>query len=189
MSKPDHEAIPPVATCFTPEFLNPESADSALYWLRHHVAWERERFTIFGRTRLVPRSLAWFGDSGVSYRYTGIEHTAHGWPRDLQRLRSAVEAHSGARFNFLLANRYDDGSQYMGWHRDDEPECSPLIASLSLGATRRFRIAAADPSDAALVYDLGHGSLLIFDGRRRHTLCKTQRRVAQRINLTFRQVQ
>ena len=35
-------------------------------------------------------------------------------------------------------NRYEDGQQYMGWHRDNERGWSTEIASLSLGAERRF---------------------------------------------------
>jgi alkylated DNA repair dioxygenase AlkB len=40
----------------------------------------------------------------------------------------------------VLANQYRDGRDSMGWHADDGPELSPdpVIASLSLGAERRF---------------------------------------------------
>ena len=46
-------------------------------------------------------------------------------------------------FNHVLANRYRDGADSMGFHADDEPEFGPdpLIATLSLGASRRFRLA------------------------------------------------
>ena len=56
-----------------------------------------------------------------------------------ERLRKEVESATGQAFNFLLMNRYADGSEYMGWHRDDEKGCSSLIASLSQRALAILR--------------------------------------------------
>jgi alkylated DNA repair dioxygenase AlkB len=112
----------------------------------------------------------------------------------------------------VLANLYRDGRDAMGWHRDDEPELGsrPVIASLSLGATRRFLLkprgqgrTGAKPvaemrrgqepaSSPATAIALGHGSLLVMRGNTqshyRHSLPRTDRQVGPRINLTFRQV-
>jgi alkylated DNA repair dioxygenase AlkB len=77
----------------------------------------------------------------------------------------------------------------MGWHRDDEAGCLGDIASLSLGAVRRFAIdLSADYAEQVLreSVDLANGSLLVFDGRQRHCLRATKRPVGMRINLTFR---
>ena len=76
----------------------------------------------------------------------------------------------------------------MGWHRDDETGCQGDIASLSLGAERRFRIEQGSAEERRHI-DLEHGSLMIFNGRQRHCLAKTKRRVGERINLTFRLIQ
>ena len=71
-----------------------------------------------------------------------------------------------------------------------------MIASLSLGATRRFVLKARDvPSGqlpARFALELTHGSLLVMRGdtqaHYRHALPRTARPVGPRINLTFRRV-
>ena len=162
-------------------------ADHWLNWLQqeNNVAWAKESFSIFGRRVTAPRRLAWVGDAGLNYRYTGTDHMAEGWPTALSALRDRVQAVAAQEFNFLLLNRYANGQQYMGWHRDDEAGCAGNIASLSLGASRRFRYESEINGKSEQI-DLEHGSLLLFDGRRRHCLAKTVRPVEERINLTFR---
>ena len=169
------------------DFLPSKDADHWLNWLQqeNNVAWARESFSIFGRRVTAPRRLAWFGDAGLNYRYTGTDHMAEGWPTALSALRDCVQAVAAQEFNFLLLNRYANGQQYMGWHRDDEAGCAGNIASLSLGAPRRFRYESEINGKSEQI-DLEHGSLLLFDGRRRHCLAKTVRPVEERINLTFR---
>jgi alkylated DNA repair dioxygenase AlkB len=176
-----------VATRFIPAFLAREEADELKDWLLGSVEWHVEHFQIFGKRLQVPRRLAWFGDPGVSYRYTATEHIADGWPQRLLQVKRRIEQYTTEQFNFLLLNRYDHGQHHMGWHRDDEAGCSPLIASLNVGATRRFRLSSLT-DEVTDVYPLGHGDLLLFDGYQRHMLAKTRRAVAPRINLTFRQV-
>jgi alkylated DNA repair dioxygenase AlkB len=166
------------------DFLSCEEADR-LFSVCRGLAWQTEVFQMFGKPTRAPRSLSWFGDPGLNYRYTGLDHPAIGWPRHLAELRDRVAAKTGARFNFLLLNKYEHGQQYMGWHRDDEAASAPSIASLSIGCARRFRV---DANDGIRDLRLAHGSLLVFDGRLRHTLPKTQTDIATRINLTFRHI-
>ena len=98
-----------------------------------------------------------------------------------------------------IRDRYRDGRDSMGWHADDEPELgpSPVIASLSLGATRRFRLRPIGPKAEALAQPLGldlpNGSLLLMRGPTQHcwqhALPKTGRLTGPRLNLTFRWVE
>jgi|GEM_PF-535796 len=177
-------------THYTASFLSPGAQHDLMAWLEDdsQVLWHVERFKLFGKSLRVPRSLCWFGDQGLNYRYTGTDHIANGWPSQLATVRQQVEANVGSAFNYLLINRYQDGAQYMGWHRDDERGASPLIASLSLGAQRRFKIRPSYEPSSTHTYDLAGGSLITFDGRNQHMLCKTKRPCAPRINLTFRQI-
>lgn len=180
--KPDPERCS--AIIHKPAFLSRRRADALLDWCSStHVRWQQEYFNAFGKRVAVPRLLAWFGDEGVNYRYTGLSHPASGWPEELLGIRQAVEGAAGCAFNFLLLNRYEGGRHHMGWHRDDEQGAAPLIASLSLGAIRRFRIQA---DNGVVAYDLEPGSLLLFDGRLRHMLAPTRKEVGCRVNLTFR---
>jgi alkylated DNA repair dioxygenase AlkB len=67
-----------------------------------------------------------------------------------------------------------------------------MIASLSLGATRRFALKPRDGGTQRLALALPHGSLLVMRGdtqrRYRHALPRTARPVGPRINLTFRRI-
>ena len=103
--------------------------------------------------------------------------------------RDRIQNEVNQPFNFLLLNKYSDGSHYMGWHRDDEAGCRGQIASLSVGAVRRFAIdlnVAPNAEVSRESVDLESGSLLFFDGRQRHCLRATKRPVGTRVNLTFR---
>ena len=177
---------------FIGEFLSPTQASCWLKQLEQAdwIDWQRETFSIFGRKVQAPRTLAWFGDAGLNYRYTALDHHAWGWPEPLQALKRDVEKKAQQPFNFLLLNRYVDGSEYMGWHRDDERGCRGSIASLSLGTPRRFSIDEQTGDELAQRknFELGDGSLLIFDGRQRHCLRASKKLLGPRINLTFRQI-
>jgi alkylated DNA repair dioxygenase AlkB len=106
-----------------------------------------------------------------------------------------VACELGLTFDSVLANRYRDGRDSMGWHSDDEKELGPdpVIASVSLGAGRRFRLRhRSRPDLATLDLVLEHGSLLVMQGATqhhwKHCLPRTARPVGERINLTFRRV-
>lgn len=161
--------------------------------LQRDLDWRSQEITLFGRPVLQPRLMDWYADPGVTYRYSGLTLAPKAWPKVLSELRERLEAHCGASFNSVLCNAYRDGQDSMGWHADDEPELGPepLIASLNLGATRRFRIRPRG-GGPSLGLDLDAGSLLLMTGRSQadyqHAVPKTRRPVRLRINLTFRRV-
>lgn len=162
--------------------------------LRTGIHWRQEEIVIFGERRRVPRLVAWHGDPAARYRYSGTDHDPEPWTQDLGRLRARVGELSGAVFNAVLLNLYRDGRDGMGWHADDEPELGrePVIASVSLGAKRRFCLRHRRRKDLKVDLELPHGSLLVMGGATQHhwvhALPKTRRPVGERINLTFRQV-
>ena len=162
-----------------------DSADALLNWCARVPAWRTEFVRLFGRQTPVPRLVAWFGDDGLTYRYSGMEHRARGWPEPLNNLRLELCERFAPGLNFVLLNRYRNGRDRMGWHRDDEAEMRDRVVSVSLGATRRLRLDLA-PEKVAL--DLAHGSVLVFDGTLPHALARTQRPVTERFNLTFRRL-
>jgi alkylated DNA repair dioxygenase AlkB len=103
------------------------------------MPWRIETARMFGREMPVPRMTAWFGDA--AYTYSGICHRPAPFPAIVQRLRETAKALSGASYNAVLLNLYRHGGDSVGWHSDSEAglgDC-PTIASLSLGATRRFQ--------------------------------------------------
>lgn len=159
------------------------------------VPWREEHITVYGKTHMQPRLIAWFGDSGARYTYSGLSHSPQAWNAELARLRKQIEYLCRCDFNSVLLNYYRDGKDSMGLHADDEPELGPepVIASLSLGATRRmyFKHKTAGELPTRSI-DLPDGSLLVMRGATqenwKHGIRKTARCHAPRINLTFRQV-
>lgn len=164
------------------------------------VPWEQPTLRICGRQLEAPRMTAWFGPA--SYSYSGYTHAAREMPTWLYALASRLRLETGERFDSVLLNLYRDGSDSVGWHADDEPELGPdpTIASLSLGAPRRFAIRPRElgrrsgytPPDAGWTLELGDGDLLVMSGESQraylHSVPKTTREVGPRINLSFRRM-
>ncbi len=174
-------------------WLPPETASTAFTAIHAETPWRLEHIQIVGRLIPVPRRTAWYGDPGATYVYSGIRNEPLPWTPLLSDLRAAVSAAAGAPFNSVLINHYRDGKDSMGWHADNEPALGrdPVIASLSLGAPRRFVLRHATQKDRSMAFLLGDGALLVMAGATqhhyRHAVPKTAE-AGERINLTFRQV-
>lgn len=168
---------------------------SALYAaLAGAVPWQQREIKMFGRSVVEPRQTAWIGDPGAVYTYSGRVNEPAPWPDFLQSLRVRVSERAGEAFNSVLCNLYRDGRDSMGLHSDAEPELgdNPVIASLSLGATRRFQLRHRKRRDEKLDLDLPSGSLLVMRGATqhhyRHGIPKQPEVLTPRINLTFRRI-
>ena len=162
-----------------------------------------------GRVQPIPRRHAAFGDHGRSYSFSGITMPANPWIPLVSSLRNHVgEALGGETFNFVLVNRYRDGSDHMGEHRDNEQELvqTAPIASLSFGQPRDFVLRHRDSrgrrgggggssgcvGGESVKLELGHGSLLVMcpptNSMWFHSLPVRRRALHPRINLTFRRM-
>ncbi|MBB5530278.1 alkylated DNA repair dioxygenase AlkB [Stenotrophomonas maltophilia] len=173
-------------------WLAADQADLMRQQLEHHISWQVHRIRMFGRIVDSPRLSCWMGDAEARYRYSGTDFLPEPWQPALLLLRERLQAFCGHAFNSVLLNRYRSGGDYMGWHSDDEPELgqAPVIASLSLGAARRFLLRRRDDPTQKTEYLLGHGDLLVMAGQTQryyqHALPKMARVQGERINLTFR---
>jgi len=172
-------------------------ADAAEDWfmrLHAEIPWQRHRLRIFGRDVDAPRLSSWIGDADAVYTYSGTRFVPHAWTAACAELRGRMARLCAADFNSVLCNLYRDGRDSMGWHSDDEAELGPepLIASLSLGAVRRFNLRHRRDATRRLAIDLPSGSVLLMAGATqrnyRHGLAKTARPVGARLNLTFRYI-
>ncbi len=197
-------ALPGADVRFAPGWLPECEADALFDALLIEIPWETHRIRLFGREIDSPRLSCWIGDPGAIYTYSRSRFEPRPWPPALVPVRRRLVETLGHEFNSVLANQYRDGRDRMGWHRDDEPELgpAPIIASLSLGGSRRFLFkskpagASTKGHDArtgrAYGLELSHGSLLVMAGETQthylHALPATAKPAAMRINLTFRQV-
>ena len=187
--------LPGADLLFNPGFLPATEATALLTHLTATAAWEQRTIRLFGQEFPQPRLTAWYGDPEARYTYSGLVWEPCPWLPALAELRQRLETATGTPYNSVLLNLYRTGRDSMGWHADDEPELgsAPAIASLSLGAVRRFRLRPrAGLVHAPFGLDLPHGSLLLMRGPTQqhwqHALPKTARPVGPRLNLTFRWV-
>lgn len=181
------------------QFLPPRVATRLFDCLLRKCAWERYR-TSFGHA--VPRDESYYGDEGAYYRYSRRDYRPLPWLPELLALKDRVEeatpalAYSNLRlpqtgYNAVLCNLYRNGNDSVGLHSDSEPEMGPVIASVSLGTDRLFRLKG---NDGTLLFAerLAHGSLLIMAGETqkkcRHEVPKEPGVSEARINLTFRRI-
>lgn len=175
-------------------WLNAAGADQLLASLRAGVEWEQHSIRMFGRMLPSPRLSHWMGDATAVYTYSRTRFEPRPWTPALLALRQSLQQFCGVAFNSVLLNLYRDGRDSMGWHSDDEPELGtePLIASLSLGAPRRFLLRRKCQHADRHAVELGHGDLLLMFGAAQrewqHALPKALKVREERINLTFRLV-
>ena len=169
-------------------FLPSDLAERYFVELRDTAPWEQKK-AAFGN--LEPRLTASYGDEGVTYFYSGTANTAHPWTPTLLAIKQRIEAVQG-RYNYCLLNRYRSGADSVGRHADDEPGLGDVIGSLSLGATRTFRI-RHNTTRETMSFPVGNGTLIIMAGTMqqfwKHEVPKTTESVGERINLTFRWIE
>ncbi len=189
------KTLPPNGTIdYIPDWLEDPRADCLMLCLQQQIEWERRSIRMFGRELMQPRLIRFMGDPGVIYRYSGASYIAAPWHPALLPLRQRLRDEYRLEFNSVLINLYRDGNDSMGWHADDEPELGPhpAIASVSLGAVRRFQLRSLRLPRKRFELKPEHGSLLLMRGALQqhwqHQLPKTTRPIAPRINLTFRRV-
>lgn len=176
---------------FYPDFLTSEQADRLLSQ-SEALEWQNNTIRMYGKRIPLPRLEAMYGDAGCSYTYSNsVLLEPLPWVEPLSKLRDQVQQVTGSSYQVVIGNQYRDGSDHIGWHSDDSPEMgeSPAIASISLGATRHFKIRHKVTKETH-EFDLTHGSLLVMhpgcQTDWQHCITKTSKEVGMRINWTFR---
>ena len=184
---------------FAKGWLDRPTADDFFARVRDETPWETREVILAGKRVLQPRQVAWMSDPAwLVYRYSGADN--HGTPlapavRDLQALLYAraglITEHASPIYNSVFLNLYRDEKDSIGFHADDEPcfASESPIASVSLGASRRFKI-QHQATRKTTELRLDHGDLLVMGGtfqtRYLHAIPKEGHRCGSRVNLTFR---
>lgn len=177
---------------------------NALYEnLLTELPWQSDIVTLFGKTHVTTRQIVWMGDHDVSYHYSGQTRRAIPWTKQMLHVKRHIEQQLSSiginvDFNSCLLNHYPSGTDGMGYHADDEKElgAQPIIASLSLGARRKFvfkhKTIRQENKPVKVELYLESGQLIVMHGDTqdfwKHTITKTKTVASGRISLTFRKV-
>lgn len=163
--------------------------------LLYNINWRQEEIKMYGKTHPIPRKTAWYGYPDFNYKYSGIMCNPEPWTKELMDIKKVIEHFvPGENFNSVLLNLYRDGNDKVSWHSDDETELgeNPTIASVSLGAVRRFDLKHKDDPKHKFHIELSSGSLVIMTGTLQHHWLHqipVQKKIHEpRINLTFRTI-
>lgn len=186
----------PFATGALQLFRHAFAAEQCQAWLAdliEQLHWHKDYYEVHGRRFHIPRLQAWVADAGIQYSYSNNLLAVQPWSPLLRAIKCAVKARVGHRFNAVLVTYYRDGDDHVTWHADDERELgdAPVIASLSLGATRSFQYKPKD-GEAVEGLPLEEGDLLLmrpaFQQGWLHQVPAEPAVATGRINLTFRWV-
>jgi alkylated DNA repair dioxygenase AlkB len=178
---------------YIPAALDPAEATLLFDHLFETLPWQPDELIMFGQKIYTQRRVVWVGDPACCYTYSGIKRPPQPWTPALLSIKHKIESLAGCQFNACLINLYHNGAEGMGWHSDDEIELDPSapIASLSLGGRRKFAFRHKQDKTRLAMF-LEHASLLVMSPPVQtfwsHSLLKTKRPVAPRINLTFRRL-
>jgi len=199
---------------YDPAFLSRTEAIYYIQGLMARIEFDPEAASMvrrpFSRDKIaIPRRQTAYGDVGTAYTFSGCVVPVRPWIPILDALRDLLRERTGYTPNFVLVNYYRSGSDYIGWHADDERDLgsAPTILSLSLGAERDFqfrhreafpraRRRAPRPELKTVTITLRSGSLLTMkdptNKNWKHQLPKRGGKAAQamgeRLNLTWRQI-
>ena len=176
---------------YVPDFYSIEKADELFNLFYQSINWQQGEIKLFGKKYLTPRLEAFYAEENKSYGYSGQRLVTSSFTKELKQIKDIIELKLSIQLNSVLINLYRDGNDSNGWHADDEPELgkNPIIASLSLGASRRFDLKHSTTKEK-LSLELEPGSLLVMGGELqhywKHQVAKTKKVNDPRINLTFR---
>lgn len=169
--------------------------DSKLYKkLKREIPWSNEVVRMRGKTFKLTRKTYSEGDDDMEYHYAGTVKKANEWTPTILKIKEEVENITGDTYNFVLCNYYRDGNVKIGWHSDSERDLDPnsSIASVSLGALRKFKIRSKNDHTNVKTMILESGSLLIMKAgcqkMYQHCVPPMSGVDEPRINLTFRKV-
>ena len=176
-----------------PDAIDSYEADVWFSSLLEELIWTQDEIHLFGKTHLIPRLNAWYGDPKLDFSYSGIPLKSKDWTTTLSLIRARLEEMYQVSLNSVLANLYRNGRDKMGWHSDDEKQmCSKSpIVSVNFGASRKMQFKPKDQTNTErLSLLLGHGDLVVMypptQEVTKHCIPMMRKVVEPRINLTFR---
>lgn len=183
--------LPDADVMLIDNFFNKEESDAFYNTLLTETPWREYEMPMYDKIVTAPRMISWHQDKNAAIS----SGNAPEFSSDLNSIRKRVEAETNLQFNAVLLNLYRNGNDGVSWHSDkiNRSGSNPIIASVTFGETRMFRLRHKLRKDVPQVeIPLYHGSFLIMAGKTNsfweHAVPKTSKNVLPRINLTFRRV-
>lgn len=176
-------------------FTNKESYQYYQY-LMNLPYWEIKEIIVANRKCKQNRLTCFFATNNKhNYHYSGTNNIGHIFTPELLEIKKKVESvlNNKYSFNYCLLNYYEDGTQNIGMHSDDEKDLEfPVIASVSLGTERYFDLHNKYNKTIKSRINLENGSIIVMDGTTqkyyKHGVPVQKGTKTGRINLTFRVV-
>ena len=158
-----------------------DGADDVFAWLLEEAPWKAIDVEMYGRILPQPRLVArWPYDPAAGVALPSV----------LEDIRAALTQRYRRAFDSVAANLYRNGRDSVAWHGDRIPKeiRDPLVATISLGHTRRFLLRPRGGA-TQLKLELGPGDLCVMGGSSQRTWQHSVPKVAQagpRISITVR---
>ncbi|GAA5978666.1 hypothetical protein JCM5350_002472 [Sporobolomyces pararoseus] len=120
------------------DFIDRETAQAWHDELVQIEGWYQPTLKMYGKEIKQSRKIAAFAtDANLTVKYSGaLVDMKYDYPPLLRKIQDMVEENLGVSFNHCMMNCYENGSVYIGNHRDNRE--NRVIASVSLGAPRTF---------------------------------------------------
>lgn len=142
--------------------------------------WQQREVEMYERRVLEPRLTAgWSTDLGAV-------------PGPLAAMAGTLSERYGVGFDRIWVNLYRDGADSVAWHGDRNRKVmtNPMVATVSLGARRRFLLRPTGTTKVAHELRPGHGDLVVMGGACQseweHAVPKQARVDGPRMSVTIR---
>lgn len=196
---------------YDPDFIDKDKSDKYFNILNKNLFESQlnKSKNIFKRYIKESRMMLSFGDAELLFGFENSEYAISDWNNQtdpklieacgvIKEIRDKISRKTGIFYNFVLINRYKDGTQSIGPHRDKE-DCIRQeygIAGVSLGAWRQmvFKPDNFIPTGPYkdLEFTLENGSLIDIKYPTnlywKHSIPKRLKIKKPRISLTFRKI-
>jgi len=147
---------------------------------------------VFGRECRQQRDVGFYSNDSEGYKYSGKTARSKPLPDFLARMMTQINDEFNTNFNGILVNKYNDGSESIGAHSDDERSLSKggIVISITLGSSRIFRIRDKKTKRVIVDVETINGQLLAMCGEFQkhytHEIPCQKRIKMTRYSLTFR---
>ena len=171
-------------------------------WVDHCPGWLRGHDALFAR---LLETGDWKQRTRRMYEGRVLEpRLTAGWSTDaadpsvppvLPAMCAVLSERYGVPFDRVWVNLYRDGRDSVAWHpdRNGRVHRNPLVATVSLGARRKFQLRPRGGGRIVLTLEPGAGDLVVMGGACQHDwehcVPKTARPVGPRMSVTIRHSQ